>query len=67
MRVKAAPEMFRASTAAKQKASHGEGRDWLFRFLFSADLDPAPLAQRFFLLPKMPLRPSLTVSFIDSA
>jgi hypothetical protein len=41
---------------------------WLAFLLFMcAAQTVCPRAQRFFLLPKMPLRGSLTASFIDSA
>ena len=48
---------------ANAQQSQPRRRPWLaFLFFYSA-----LLAQRFFLLPKMPLRPSLTDSFIASA
>ena len=54
----------------RKKASRGNAVAGFFavyvRFMCAAQT-VCPCAQRFFLLPKMPLRGSLTASFIDSA
>ena len=55
---------------SRKKASRGDAVAGFFavyvRFVCAVQT-VCPCAQRFFLLPKMPLRCSLTASFIDSA
>ena len=55
---------------SQKKASRGDAVAGFFavyvRFVCAVQT-VCPCAQRFFLLPKMPLRGSLTASFIDSA
>ena len=50
----------------QKKASRGNAAAGLLACMCAAQT-VCPRAQRFFLLPKMPLRCSLTASFIDSA
>ncbi len=50
----------------QEKARRGIAVAGLLVFMCAAQT-VCPCAQRFFLLPKMPLRGSLTASFIDSA
>ena len=50
----------------RKKASRGNAAAGLLACMCAAQT-VCPRAQRFFLLPKMPLRCSLTASFIDSA
>ena len=65
-RARAAPAHALRLSKKQEKARRGIAVAGLLVFMCAAQT-VCPCAQRFFLLPKMPLRGSLTASFIDSA